>query len=145
MPSDEVVRWCDAPRDSRRSAGLEPASRHQRSRHGRPSSGKGLVRRWRVLTLNYDPRTTCGKSPYTPDGALRVGLKGFEPVSSRLPVDNPRPAARQAGKKWQGYSALSAELQARDAFVLMNVGRVSSTDHRRGGTRHARPRESRFA
>ena len=36
-------------------------------RSRRPSSGNGLVRRWRVLTLNYDPRTTRGKGPYAPE------------------------------------------------------------------------------
>lgn len=41
--------------------------------------------------LNYDLRTTRGKGPYASE---QMRLAGFEPATSRLSGDNPRPAAR---------------------------------------------------
>src|SRR5688500_9433765 len=41
----------------------------------------------------------------------RVRLAGFEPATSRLRIDNPRPAARVSDKDRQGHGALSTELQ----------------------------------
>ena len=57
----------------------------------------------------------------------RVRLAGFEPATSRLRIDNPRPAARVSDKDRQGHGALSTELQP---HVLGNASFRSPVDRR---------------
>jgi hypothetical protein len=70
----------------------------------------------------------------------RVRLAGLEPATSRLSLDNPPPATREADENGKGvFGALSAELQSPSKYG----GTIRAHDRHDGDSIAFGPRESR--
>lgn len=120
----------DSPRRRRRRrlAAVRPASRNRVPTRSGPRQAMGARAATSRSDIELRDPAARGRRPYAPNSKKELmSPAGFEPATSRLGIDKPRPSARQAGECVARRGALPAELRTHEHGSLRRTAGVTRT------------------